>query len=76
MLITLYLSQQCFPKSRIFASSEPGKICLDEGNTAFYRVIRSKIFRVLMTLFVKITSLSYNNISYRPFTQSIPKTLT
>ena len=48
-------------KSRIFAPSQPGKTCLDEGNTAFYRVIRSHIFRVLMTLFGKITP--YNKIT-------------
>jgi hypothetical protein len=34
------------------------------GNMAFYRVIRSHIFRVLMTLFGKITLLSYHKYNY------------
>ncbi len=43
------------------------KLGLDEGNTAFYRVIRSQIFRALVTIFGKITPLSYNKCGFRPF---------
>ena len=40
------------------------KTGIDEGKYGFYRVIRSQIFPVLMTLFGKMASLSYNNDKY------------
>ena len=42
----------------------------DEGKYGFYRVIRSQIFRVLVTLSGKMASLSYNKVVYR-FTRAL-----
>ena len=63
-------------ESRIFASSiKTRKTGIDEGKYGFYRVIRSQIFRVLMTLFGKMASLSYNkgSSSIRPHCQNTKK---
>ena len=50
------MSDFCFDYTR--------KTGIDEGKYGFYRVIRSQIFRVLVTLFGKMASLSYNKNKY------------